>query len=254
MPHRDLGYIASEGRFNVPAADETASGILALCSNYYEFIPEEETASPHPTVLTSDELEAGRRYSIVLTTAGGLYRYRIQDIVEVTGFEGRAPLVAFIRKEGETASITGEKLHVNHLILAFDEVRRYCQIEIEQFRAVPDYVRARYDIYLEIKSQVSRAALRSELLPSIDSALAAVNIEYAQKRASGRLAAPRLHLMRPGWAQELARRQIRAGKRDTQYKWPLLCSEPCEEDATFVLGTVELREEAAALANFPAAA
>ncbi|HYO91620.1 MAG TPA: GH3 auxin-responsive promoter family protein, partial [Pyrinomonadaceae bacterium] len=212
VPLRDLGYIASEGRFTVPFEDYTPSGILALRSNYYEFIPEQEADSAQPSILSSHELEAGRRYSILLTTQGGLYRYRIQDIVEVTGFYNNAPLVAFIRKEGETASITGEKLHVNHLILALDEVRRRSHLDIEQFRAAPDYTTNRYDIYLEIKGHVSPAVLRDEVLPLIDSALASVNVEYAQKRASGRLGAPRLHLMRAGWANKISRRQIASGK------------------------------------------
>lgn len=246
LPLRDLGYIASEGRFTVPTADHTPSGILALGSNYYEFIPEEEADSARPSILLSHELEAGRRYSILLTTAAGLYRYRIQDIVEVTGFHNSAPLVAFVRKEGETASITGEKLHVNHFILALDETARRCQLDIEQFRAAPDYENNRYHIYLEIRGHVSRARLRNEALSAIDSALGKVNIEYAQKRASGRLGAPLLHLMRPGWANQISRRQITSGKRDTQYKWPLLCPEPRAEDLPFILNTIEAIDESGA--------
>lgn len=254
VPLRDLGYLASEGRFTVPASTHTPSGILALGSNYYEFIPEQEADSFHPTILSSHELEAGRRYSILLTTPAGLYRYRIQDIVEVTGFHHRAPLVAFVRKEGETASITGEKLHVNHLILALDEVRRRCPLDIEQFRAVPDYAGSCYDIYLEIKGQSSPTTLRSEVLPLIDRALASVNVEYAQKRASRRLNAPRLRLMRAGWSSHISRQQIVSGKRDTQYKWPLLCHEPCAEDVPFIVSTIEMVDESARAAGFSAAA
>ncbi|HEY0385561.1 MAG TPA: GH3 auxin-responsive promoter family protein [Pyrinomonadaceae bacterium] len=243
VPLRDLGYIASEGRFTVPFEDHTPSGILALHSNFYEFIPEEETDSARPNVLLSHELEAGRRYSILLTTHAGLYRYRIQDIVEVTGFRRQAPLVAFVRKEGEMANITGEKLHVNHLILALDEARRRCRLDIQQFRAAPDFSGSRYDIYLELRGSATHRQLETEVLPTIDRALAAVNVEYAQKRASRRLSAPRLQLMRAGWASEISRRRIVGGKRDTQYKWPLLASQACPEDAPFIMSTVEACDE-----------
>jgi hypothetical protein len=238
----------------MPAADHTPSGILALGSNFYEFIPEQEADSARPTILLSHELEANCRYSILLTTPGGLYRYRIQDIVEVTGFYNRAPLISFVRKEGEMTSITGEKLHVNHLILALDEVRRCSSLDIEQFRAAPDEAGNCYHIYLEIKGHASPAVLRNEVLPLIDGALAKVNVEYAQKRASRRLGAPRLHLMRAGWGSEISRRQIIAGKRDTQYKWALLCPEPRPEDAPFIMATIEAVDENARAASFSEAA
>jgi hypothetical protein len=254
VPLRDLGYIASEGRFTVPSEDHAPSGILALGSNYYEFIPEQEAQSAQPSILSSHELEAGARYSILLTTPGGLYRYRIQDIVEVTGFYHRAPLISFVRKEGEMSNITGEKLHVNHLILAMDEVRRRAPLDIEQFRAAPDFAANCYQIYLEVKGRVSHASLKTEVLPLIDSALARVNVEYAQKRASRRLGAPRLHLMCAGWANELSRRQIVSGRRDTQYKWPLLCPEPQPEDAPFIMCTIEAADESVRAVGFPAAA
>jgi hypothetical protein len=172
----------------------------------------------------------------------------------VTGFYNRTPLISFVRKEGETASITGEKLHVNHLILALNEVRQSSHLNIEQFRAAPDYAANRYHIYLEIKGHVSNAFLKNEVLPLIDGALARVNVEYAQKRASRRLAAPRLHLMRAGWSSEISRRHIIAGKRDTQYKWPLLCPEPHAEDAPFILRTIEAVDESERIASISAAA
>lgn len=254
VPLRDLGYIASEGRFTVTAEDNTPNGILAVGSNFYEFIPEQEADSARPTILLSHELEHGRRYSILLTTPGGLYRYRIQDIVEVTGFYNHTPLVSFTRKEGETTSITGEKLHVNHLILALGQVRQSSQLDIQQFRAAPDDAGNCYRIYLELKGRVPHAFLKNEVLPLIDNALARVNVEYAQKRASRRLGPPRLHLMRAGWSSEISRRQIIAGKRDTQYKWPLLCSEPQAEDTPFILSTIEAVDERARAAGFSAAA
>jgi GH3 auxin-responsive promoter len=239
VPIRDLGYLASEGRITVPYRDETPSGILALHSNYYEFIPEEDADSAQPPVLSSHEIEEGRRYSILLTTAAGLYRYQINDIVEVTGFYGRAPLLAFVRKGGEMANITGEKMHVNHFITAVDEVRRRFNLAVEQFRATPDVAKSRYEIYLELETPVKPEMLRDEVLPELDRALARVNVEYDQKRQSKRLAAPCLHLMRKGWAEAALRRHVATGKRDTQYKWRILCPEQSAEDAQAILSTIE---------------
>ena len=224
--------MASEGHFTVPCDDQTPRGTLALNSNYYEFIPIEQTEYSQPDVLSSHELDEGQRYSIVLTTASGLYRYRINDIVEVAGHYKRAPLLAFVRKEGEMANISGEKLHANQLLLAVEQVRRKFDLAVEQFRVTPDYQASRYEIFLELNNDASRSELQ-EFLMEVDSALARFNIEYAQKRASRRLSAPCLHIMSRGWADRAHRQMIEAGKRDTQYKWPILLLErnPADEDS-----------------------
>jgi hypothetical protein len=236
VPLRDLGYKASEGNFTLPFEDHTSSGILAVQTNYYEFIPEDALDTQSP-VLPSHELELGKRYSILLTTAAGLYRYDINDIVEVTGFHRKTPLLAFIRKGHDMTSITGEKMHVNHILLALDQVRRRYNLAIvEQFRIVPDFEAWCYDIYVELNTDVSHDLLRDEVIPALDQALGQVNVEYAQKRASGRLDLPRLHLMRPGWAE---RQSVATGKRDAQYKWRILCSERRLEDTQAILHTIK---------------
>ena len=249
---RDLGYLASEGRMTIPFEDETASGIPALRSGYYEFVPEEETCEQEPRVLSLHELEAGRRYSILLTTSGGLYRYRINDIVEVTGFHHRAPLLAFVRKGGEMTSITGEKMHVNHFIEAVCKVSQRFNLKVEQFRAAPDAALSRYEIYIELEEYPSPALLQTEVLPAIDQALAGANVEYDQKRRSKRLMGPRIHLMRNGWAAREMRRHMQAGRRDTQYKWQILCPEMREEDVEEIVYTVEESTQASTSAAFAA--
>ncbi|HEY0005675.1 MAG TPA: GH3 auxin-responsive promoter family protein [Pyrinomonadaceae bacterium] len=246
VPLRDLGYMASEGHFTVPLEDCAPQGLLALADNYYEFIPEAETESARPLTLSSHELEEGARYSILLTTSGGLYRYRIGDMVEVAGFRERAPLLAFIRKEGEMASITGEKMHVNHLLMAVEQVRQKYGLAIEQLRAAPDFARSRYEVYLELRGDAPDQMLRAEVLPELDRALCRANIEYAQKRQSKRLNPPRLHLMARGWANAERRRAVEGGKRDAQYKWRILCQEVQPEDARAVVRSIEMEKHTTA--------
>lgn len=239
VPLRDLGYLASEGRITVPFEDSTPSGIPAIRSGYYEFIAEEEMDGAEARALSIYELEEGRRYSILLTTSGGLYRYRINDVVEVRGFHQRTPLLAFVRKGGEMANITGEKMHVNHLIEAVRAVARRFQLAVEQFRAAPNIEESRYEIYLELEQSVPPALLQSEVLPALDRALAKANVEYEQKRRSRRLTEPRLHLMARGWSQREMLRHIKTGRRDTQYKWQILCPESRVEDEQEITSTVE---------------
>ncbi len=247
VPLRDLGYMASEGSFTLPVEDETSSGILALQNNFYEFIPEKEIDSERPTTLLANELETGRRYGILLTTAAGLYRYKINDIVEVTGFYRRTPLISFIRKAGEMANITGEKMHVNHIIQVVESAEKKFNLEIEQFRAVPNFDDCLYEIYFELKENFLPDKLCREILFEIDEQLQRVNIEYKQKRQSKRLAAPIIYLMKRGWANEGLRRHIAEGKRDTQYKPQILCGKRNAADKLFIAKII--KNETAKVAN-----
>jgi hypothetical protein len=238
-PLRDLGYLASEARMTVPDRDGTPAGILALGTNYYEFVPEEEIESPAPDVRGAHELEVGRRYYVLITTAGGLYRYDLNDVVEVTGFHGRAPVIAFLRKGRDMASLVGEKLHANHVLAALAELRARHALPIEQARAAADPEATRYELLLELAGDVPAARLQGEILPAFDRALARVNCEYEQKRASRRLGAPRILVMPRGWAEAECRRHVAAGRRDTQWKWQVLLAAPRAEDRAAARATID---------------
>lgn len=243
LPIRDLGYLASEGRMSLPEQDNTSLGILALSTNYYEFIPEEELESAEPPILLSHELELGKRYIILLTTAAGLYRYNINDIVEVTGFYKKAPLLAFLRKGKDMTNITGEKMHVNHILMVMEQVKRQFHLPVVLYRMTPNLEHLRYDLYLELSNGTWSIGhepwLQQRLIPVIEQALCEINIEYAQKRRSKRLRCLCLHLMHPGWFEAESRREAANSKRDVQYKWKILCHQPSPEDQEAIITTIE---------------
>ena len=218
VPRRDLGLWASEGRMTLPLADDTASGVLAVHANFYEFIPEENAEGTPPRTLRAHQLERGRRYCLVISAANGLYRYNMNDIVEVTGFYNRTPLLAFVRKGGDMASITGEKIHLNQVQCAIEQAERAVNTRLHQFRIIPDLAHRRYELLVEF-SGAMEICRRDNFLHEFDRALAAQNREYASRRASRRLDSPKLWEMRPGWSDRVAREDFRAGKREAQYKW-----------------------------------
>src|SRR5207248_3129093 len=53
----------------------------------------------------------GKQYSVIVTTSGGLYRYRLNDIVEVVGKMRACPLIKFVGKQDKVTDIRGEKLN-----------------------------------------------------------------------------------------------------------------------------------------------
>jgi hypothetical protein len=238
VPLRDVGYMASEGHFSVPDQDHVPSGLLTLRTSFYEFIPEDTLEGSNPEVLSCAEVEAGKRYRLVVTTANGLYRYDIQDIIEVAGFYRQTPAIAFVRKAGEMTSLTGEKLHVNQVVAAFETMRARFALSVVQFRMAPDVNAMRYLVYVELDSERDVKAIDAHVIHTFDEELGKINMEYAQKRRSQRLLLPQIHIMRNGWAEAERERFFRSGKRDVQFKWKVLVPEPSPDDSRHVIATV----------------
>ena len=225
VPLRDLGLVASEGRVTLPLCDGTAAGPPALGAGFFEFIPEEATETRDPPTLLAHELEVGGRYGVVLSGANGLYRYDLNDIVEVQGRYRGAPFLAFVRKGRDMTSITGEKLHLNHVRDAVRQAEDATPIEVWQYRLIPDVDACRYDLLVE-PGPVGLDAVAAETFARVfDEALHRVNAEYAAKRRTHRLGAPRLAVMREGWAERQCRAEFSRGRREVQHKWRALAAD-----------------------------
>jgi hypothetical protein len=223
-PVHDLGLLASEGRFTIPLASGTASGVLDIWSHYFEFVPESEIDSPKPTVLGAHELQEGKSYFILPTTAYGLYRYHISDLVRVTGFFGRTPLVEFLGKGHRFANLTGEKLSEYHVTKAMDAVAKRLPQPITAYSVAPvwDDRQPYYAIFLEEPDAADEGRLK-QFLTEFDSQLGVENVEYAAKRDSGRLGALRAALVPAGiWAKWDRERLAQTGGSPEQYKHPCL--------------------------------
>lgn len=95
------GLLATEGVVTIPFADRHP---LAVRSHVFEFI---DTGG---SVRLAHELHHGGEYSVVLTTGGGLYRYKLADRVRVDGFVDETPSLQFVGKEDRISDWFGEKL------------------------------------------------------------------------------------------------------------------------------------------------
>jgi hypothetical protein len=224
---RDVGLIASEGRMTIPLADGSASGVLDVTTHYFEFIPQEEADGPSPTVLAAHELEEGRSYFILPTTAFGLYRYDIHDLVRVTGFHNRTPLVEFLSKGAHFANMTGEKLSEHHVTRAMATVLKQLDLTLTCYSVAPcwDDETPYYGLFVE-RPDVADGERGSRLAALLDRQLGEENIEYRGKRDSLRLAPLRLELLPAGaWAEWDRKRLQRNGGSLEQYKHPCLIND-----------------------------
>ena len=205
---------------SVPIADNTAARNSKPHHQLHGFIPADNLDDEQPeTLLLHGQLEEGKEYGILLTTSSGLYRYDINDVVRVEGFHQRCPLISFVRKGRDMANLTGEKLHANHVIAAMAAAEQSSGVGYIQFTTTPVVADMRYDLLVEpIDHRISESQIET-LRDHYDKALQAENEEYEVKRKSGRLHAPQIHQMMPGWSEGLKRSDVKSGMRDAQYKW-----------------------------------
>jgi len=76
------GLLATECVVTIPFANAYP---LAVTSHFFEFIDE------HGRIHPAHELKKDGIYEVVVTTAGGLWRYRLHDRVKVSGFCAKTP-------------------------------------------------------------------------------------------------------------------------------------------------------------------
>jgi GH3 auxin-responsive promoter len=99
------GLLATEGVVSIPLTEKRGAA-LAVTSHFYEFVGRK---GDHPKL--AHELERGGQYAVLLTTGGGLWRYELGDIVRVTGFVEKTPLLEFMGKQDGVSDLCGEKLN-----------------------------------------------------------------------------------------------------------------------------------------------
>ena len=104
FPHVEVqpkGLIATEAIVTIPFGGRHP---LAIRSHFFEFLDSNGRAR------LAHQLEHGVEYSVVVTTAGGLYRYRLADRVTVDGWCEATPSLCFLGKEDSVSDLFGEKL------------------------------------------------------------------------------------------------------------------------------------------------
>ena len=242
VPIRDIGLIASEGRMTIPVADNTPAGILDVAAHFYEFIPADQIEAAHPTVLRCHQLDKGAEYFLVLTTASGLFRYNIMDLVRVGDYHGQAPVVEFLSKGQRICSLAGEKLTENQIVLAGQQVERNLACRIGDFAICPCWGSPPgYTVYLDGGCDGSL----DRIADAFDRALCDVSIEYASKRKTLRLACLQVRRLACGYLADLDRQLLASGRgRAEQFKhrflyntpgadadWPRLADDPASPRA-----------------------
>jgi len=207
VPVRELGVNASEGTFAIPLANDWPGSVLWVGGHLMEFIGSD--GEPR----WAWELEEGQHYRLVVTTSAGLWRYDMEDLVEVVGFCEQTPLVRFVGKSGRFLNAVGERVTAAQVSAAMVKIKG----GIDGFTVgvkmgdVPRYV-----IAFEGKSSGSAVA------ETFDLALSNLNVEYESKRKSGRLGVPEWCVLPSGHYTRYRAQRLAEGAPDGQLKDPVL--------------------------------
>ena len=171
------GISASEGVFTVPVALAAHETALIPDSLFYEFIEvDAEDAQP----VTMDKLEVGKKYELVITNHSGFYRYRMKDVLLVTGFHNATPLVEFQYRIDKTVSLMGEKTTELALRVAAERTAKDCGFLLVDSSVYPDTENVQYVYIMEI-DRVPQSLTEAEVHATLEKHLAEVNPSYGDK-------------------------------------------------------------------------
>lgn len=216
----ELGYVASEFRGTVTLGRRPESGLPTLFAHFFEFVERDLWDLGEPRFLTLDQLRKGIDYYVIVTTPSGLYRYFINDIVRVTGYLHRTPLLKFVQKGRGVTSITGEKLYEGQVLQAIHGAAADIGLAPRFFQMLADERAQLYRLYVEA-DHIGEFDI-GVFGAAVDSGLQAINVEYAAKRESGRLAPVSAVLLQQGTFDAYKQHCVSRGQRESQFKAPVL--------------------------------
>lgn len=207
----DMGYGASEARINIPRTPGSGSGTLATFSAFYEFIP-----VGGDEVLTADQLEAGGQYELIVTNYSGLYRYRLNDIIVVRGFDGDTPDIEFLTKSREILNIAQEKVPASGVLECVGRMAGELGFGVRQAQVRENLEAQAYDVYIELEGRTDVPT--AEMSERLDGLLRGSYDLYDRNRMFGSLNGPIVTIMRGGWQESMFAEREAQGAPRSQIK------------------------------------
>jgi hypothetical protein len=106
------GLLATEAPISVPWTQ--AMGCVPLWTEVYlEFIDTDGQIRP------LYEMQPRQSSEVLVSTKGGLLRYKLNDLIECGYYFKNSPVVKFVRRVGDVSDLVGEKLDSTGLLRAF---------------------------------------------------------------------------------------------------------------------------------------
>lgn len=181
----------TEGVVTIPIDGSVTSQPLAVNQAYFEFIPAAESldkaiAERSEKTLAFNEVETGHDYHLIMSQANGLYRLATGDIYRVESIVAGVPWLSFLRRDGVFHSFTGEKITENQVTSAIDRAFAKLHFDKGLYMCGPRW--GELPNYVVLVETCQGRDQKERIAYAIDKELKDINIEYASKRDSNRLA------------------------------------------------------------------
>ncbi len=215
-------YNASEGFFAIAERADDEDMLLMLdYGTYYEFLPV-RSDNAAASVVPLEGVRCGEEYEMIISSSGGLWRYRPGDTVEFTSLSPYK--VRFAGRTKLFVNAFGEELGVGQAERAVERACRVARCGVAEYTVAPLFMapggRGRHEWAVEFGEEPSSMELFAE---ELDRTLRLLNSDYDAKRnADHTLLPPRILPLSRGtfrrWMGE-------CGRLGGQNKVPHLCND-----------------------------
>ena len=176
-------YNASEGFFGVQYSPDSKDMLLLLDNEiYYEFIPMDQWDLEQPETVPLEGVEVGKQYAIVISTSGGLWRYKLGDTIQFTSTHPY--LFKLTGRTKQFINAFGEELIIDNADRAIDEACRNTGAKVTEYTAAPVYFDEQHNGAHEWLIEFETAPFDlNRFIQILDESLKKLNSDYEAKRS-----------------------------------------------------------------------
>jgi hypothetical protein len=182
-------YNASEGFFGIQ--DVLGSNDMLLMLDYgifYEFVPASEWDNAQPKTLFLHQVVLGEKYELIISTNGGLWRYRIGDTIEFTSTNPYR-----IRVTGRTKQFInafGEELMVHNAEEALRVVCDETHAQVQEYMVAPIFLEKGRGYHHWLVEFIKEPNDLPSFFSRLDELLRTINSDYDAKRSKNMILEP----------------------------------------------------------------
>ncbi|KHG05132.1 Uncharacterized protein F383_31576 [Gossypium arboreum] len=244
-------YACSEGAIaiNLEPLSKPSDVSYTILPNtvYYEFLPIKEDCvtdsqnqvqlhtSRHKDTETVDlvNVKPGQCYEILVTSPTGLYRYRVGDIIKVTGFHNNTPQFQFVGRQNVALGVDMERTSEADILKAVAEAKALLDplgLILTEYTSYGDTssTPGHYVIFWEIKPKEGNNNNKNgkELDPKVMEQCCSkmedsLHFTYRMYRKENMIAALEIRVVKQGTFESLMDYFVTKGASLSQYKTPI---------------------------------